>query len=298
MLELLQLIKDSDIPFQTDVKSAKLCLYGGGGKLKIAVFPKTIQHLTALADILKTSGASSYVLGGFSNTLVKDNGFSGIAVFTKNLTGVWLNDNLLTCGAAETLPSVAAFAVQNSLAGLQGLAGIPSSIGGAVVMNAGAFGTEIKDVLDSVTTFDLQTCQTETCQNDNIPFAYRTSNGAFKNKIILSATFKLTHGCKQQIEALTKGFKLKRRATQPKEKSLGCVFKNGNGLAAGYFIEKARLKGCTANGAKISEKHANFIVNTGTGSAEDYITLLKLAKETVYRRFGVTLKEEVVIIGD
>jgi UDP-N-acetylmuramate dehydrogenase len=298
MLGLLKLIQNSGIPFETDVKSASYCFYGGGGELKIALFPKTQAHLVAISQIIKKTGAKNCILGGFSNTLIKDGGYSGLAVFTKHLNGFWVHGNHIKCGAGEMLPLIANVALQNSLTGLEALAGIPSSIGGAVVMSAGAYGSEIKDVLLNVTAFSLTNGETKTYALGEIPFAYRTTNGIFGDKIIISATLKLNDGIKEEIEAKMREYKQRRLVAQPREKSLGSVFKNGNGLSAGYFIEKSNLKGCVAGGAKISEKHANFIVNTGGGTASDYIALMELARDAVYGRFGLTLKEEVVVLGD
>jgi UDP-N-acetylmuramate dehydrogenase len=297
MYDIKTMLLESEIPFKSDLPSKGLSFYRGGGCLSFAVFPKTVKHLSAISKIVNENGIPFSIVGAFTNLLVKDSGYKGLAIMTENLKSICFEGNILKAGAGEKLPQLSSKALGHSLSGLECFSGIPSSLGGAIYMNAGAYGEEIKSVVASVDVFDIINNTLVKYKNEVIPWDYRTSGGIFDNKIITFAELMLKPKDSEEIEAKMCLFRRMRVAAQPTCPSLGSVFKNPEGISAGYYIDRAGLKGYCMNGAAISEKHGNFIINTGEGTAEDYITLMELAKATVYRKFGIELMPEIKIIG-
>ncbi|HOK81733.1 MAG TPA: UDP-N-acetylmuramate dehydrogenase [Clostridia bacterium] len=295
MKDILSLIKNSGLRYDSDGDAKNFSGYKGGGKLKYIVYPETLEDLEKISGIVRRSGVPFYVLGGGFNTLIKDGGYFGLTISTKRLKGISAKGNTLICGGGEFLPKAAAFAAKSGLGGLEALGGIPSTIGGAVYMNAGAFGSQTADTLLWADCFDINEGVSIRLSKEEIPFAYRNSGGVFDGKIIYSAAFGLSEsaGAAQKTEAYIK----ERLDNQPREPSLGCAFKNPDLYPAGYLIDSVGLKGFRHGGAAISEKHANFIVNTGEGTASDYFWLMDLAKAMVYGEYMIELQPEIKIIG-
>lgn len=297
MNDVIKELKKQKIEYRENLKSKDLSFYKGGGELALAVYPKTIGELEKISEIIAKYEMNYTVIGGFSNTLIKDSGYGGLAVMTSNFKGVSVEDTVIKAGAAERLPRLAFLAFGHSLSGLECFNGIPATLGGAVYMNAGAYGMEICKIILSVSCYDLKTRRTETYKAGEINWGYRTSGNTFDDKVIICAELGLTKGSAEDIEAKTCLLRRMRTAAQPSGPSLGSVFKNPGGVGAGYYIDRCGLKGFTFNGAAISEKHANFIVNTGGGTADDFLALMELAKTSVARKFGVELESEIKILG-
>lgn len=294
MVDLVSLIKDSGIPYKLDVEAKNCTSYRGGGRLQYVVYPTSSAHLSALSGIINKSCCRYFVMGAGTNCLIKDGGYSGLVICTARLGGVAHNNCIITCGGGLPLPKAVALAAQHNLGGINALAGLPCSVGGAIYMNAGSFGTQISDVLDCVDCCSLITGECRRLQANSIPFTYRSSGGVLDNSIIYSATLRLA----QNNSGNPPSYYIQERASkQPKEPSLGCVFTNPPTLSAGYLIDKVGLKGYRIGGAAISEKHANFIVNKGGGTAGDYIALMQLAKAMVYNEFKIELQQEIKILG-
>jgi UDP-N-acetylmuramate dehydrogenase len=283
---------------KTHVESRLFSFYAGGGTLDLAVFPNSLAQLINVANIIKKNSVEFLIIGACSNTLIRDSGYSGISLMTKFLNDICISENFLTALSGTRLQTVISEARRNGLSGIEDLAGIPASIGGAVVMNSGACGTEICQLVEKISFLDLSDLQIKEVLSSDVPFEYRSSNAFFNDKIITSVMFKLKSENQAKISDRINSALARRRNTQPSEPSLGCVFKKINGFSAGCYVEAAGLKGTRIGGAEISVKHANFIINTGNGTASDYIALVEIAENLVQSKFNITLNREILIKGD
>lgn len=279
-----------------------------GGPAEAIISVRTVEDLRRLMRWLKDNGINWWIVGRGSNILVPDHGLAGVTIILDgDFTSIeTLNDPtakqaeqkcMIRAGGGCLLLKLVNYCTLHGLSGLEFAVGIPGSIGGAIVMNAGAWGYEIGNLVESVTLMD-------NCGNvfsekgENIGFTYRGWSMA-QNILLLSATFALTPGDRENIKSTCKKFQELRKKNQPvAEYSAGSFFKNPPEHSAGRLIDEAGLKGYSIGGAKISEKHANFIVNTGEASAADILDLMRYVQEKVYKRFGIRLEPEVHILGD
>lgn len=267
---------------------------GCGAVIKRAFYPENIEELQCLSK--KLSVDEYVVLGGVTNTLVLSD-WAGCAVFTDQLKGVSVRDCFLKVKAGERVSKVCGVAQYLSLSGLENFCGLPGTVGGAISGNAGCFGAEISDCLDSVTVFRMDTGETEELSKEEIAFSYRYCNLRKNKDIILSATFSLYPDTPVRIAERMREVRRERAEKQPKGRSLGSFFKQYHGVSAGYYIERAGLKGVEENGVKISNEHANFFLNV-SGKAEDYLALTEKARKKVYETFGIRLEREVIVVGE
>lgn len=239
------------------------------------------------------------VIGGGSNLLVSDDGYNGLIVCTKNLNRYIINTgkNILKCGAGIVLADLVLYACNHSLSGMEAMAGIPGSTGGACKMNAGAFNQEIKDTLLTVTFMNKDGSIT-TLENQEVGFGYRKSE-ALKDKIVLSAEFLYKNDkTSEELLNIRKEILEKRKEKQPLHKpSCGSVFKRPEGNYAGTLIEKCGLKGYSIGGAVVSTKHANFILNENNATSSDIYNLIQHVIKEVKSQTGITLEPEVRLIG-
>jgi UDP-N-acetylmuramate dehydrogenase len=235
------------------------------------------------------------ILGKGSNVLVSDDGIRGAVINLGNcLSSVHAEGNTVYAEAGVTIVRFVDFCVQRGLKGVEMLAGIPGTIGGALIMNAGAYGGEISDYLVDVEL--LNNGVIELRKKTEITFSYRRSG--FRNEVILGAGFTLPQGNKEEVVQIRKDLLLKRNRTQPTNMpNSGSMFKNPEGNFAARLIEQAGLKGTRIGGAQISEKHANFIVNHGDATARDVMGLINLAKKKVFENNGIHLELEVKLLG-
>ncbi len=265
----------------------KLSTYGGKGVVSTLFIPQTVSEFV---NLIKEYHGEVSLLGGGSNTLIPDGEYTSKVVSTSGLNHLEIDGNVVRAGCGTKVSALLAEMKQQSLSGLEFLVGIPATVGGIVKMNAGAFSAETADYLHKLTVL------TPDYEIKEIfpPFNFGYRKGA--NNIVLEAEFSLENSFENAAERM-KEFLLKRRQTQPRARSLGCTFKNP-GLGAGYYIDCCGLKGVCHGGAEISKVHANFIVNRGEGSAEDYLFLCDLARKRVYETFGVTLEREFTILGE
>lgn len=273
---------------------SKNTTYGLGGLAECCYYPQNLVQARRAFDILSESGKPFEILGAGSNVLVSDSGLDGGVISTKKLKGiVGLGDGKILCLAGTKISELLSYCKKHGLGGLEYMYGIPATVGGAVNMNAGVCGKAIGDNVVLVRAyggFDIKLTR-EICD-----FGYRHSTMRDINAIILSIILKTEHSTAEKIMEQINFYKA-RRAHLPVGRSCGCVFKNPENYSAGYLIENAGLKGVRRGGAVVSSAHANFIINEG-GSAEDARALIRFVKDTVFRKFGVALKEEVVYIGE
>ena len=265
-----------------------------GGKAQIAYFPKNILEAKSAYDALVSVQKDYKIVGNGSNLLVSDRGFDGGVICTRKLKGiVRISEDKILCLAGTTVGQLIKYCMDSGLGGLEYLYGIPATIGGAVFMNAGVQGFTIGNNVVAVKVYDGKT---HVLSRENCNFSYRHSTMRDINAIILSIIVKVDKVSANESEHRLAYFR-DRRKHLPVGKSCGCVFKNPPEGSAGYFIEKAGLKGLTVGGATVSDKHASFIINNN-GSAFDVKCVIELVKKRVLEKFGVKLEEEVVYIGE
>lgn len=281
-----------NIPFCVDVPAETLSTYRGGGKVKYVVYPSNQSEIKEVIAFATSKGIPFFILGNGSNLLVKDEGYNGIAISLKNLNGVSVNGNEITVGAGVNIAKVFNVAFASGLSGLERLVGIPATVGGAIKGNAGAFGAEIGDLVTSVEIL-ASDGKPKTLPNESLRFGYRSSN---IDGVITSATFSLRSEKRERIYEIYGETKEKRRLSQPNESSLGSVYLRDGDIIPAKLIDAVGLKGFSIGGAMISTKHANFIVNTGLGTATDYLRVCDKIEASVLREFGINLKKEITII--
>lgn len=275
----------------------KLSTLKCGGTIKMMILPNSVEQLVVVINLLQKEGCPFYVLGKGSNTLIKDGTINTIVLNLKNLNSLSLSETVITAGCGLSLSKLVNYSIENSLQGMERFCGIPASIGGITVKNAGCYGTETENCIKMVEFIDLKSLKIDRAYKEEIPYSYRTSNGFFNDKIVTSCEFqfeKTTANLKDEIRK----YMQKRKETQPQEPSLGSVFKRIDGVSAGYYIDKANLKGVSIGGAMISNKHANFFLNHAQATATDYLKLIDLAKTVVRHKYNITLNEEIDILGD
>lgn len=257
-----------------------------------------IDSKEKLTKVLNLDLKNIYIIGNGTNILVRDKGIRGTVIkyVAKNYE---INDNIIKVEAGMPNALLSKPILENSLEGLEFAFGIPGTIGGAIVMNAGAFGREMKDVVVSTTYIDLDTKKTETINNLEHEFRYRESIFSKKHAVILETMLKLEKGNREEIKKKIEEYREKRINTQPLDvPSAGSTFKRGEGYITAKLIDESGLKGFTIGGAKVSEKHAGFIVNAKNAKAEDIINLIEYVKQKVYEKFGKHIEEEIKIIGE
>ncbi len=273
-----------------------------GGPAKIFVSPDNIEKIIKTIELLKKEEEEYFVIGNGSNLLVADEGYDGIVVSTENLKNVNIEkeDGELTYIYAEAgamLSKVSVLASEGSLTGFEFAGGIPGTIGGAVSMNAGAYGGEIKDVIVSADVL-MDDGKVIKFTKDELELSYRNSIIQKEKLIVLSAEFAFKKGNKSEILAQMKDFAQKRRDKQPLEyASAGSTFKRPEGHFAGKLIDDAGLRGYRVGNVMVSDKHCGFVVNVGGGTCEEAKAVIAHVKEEVERQFGVTLELEVRKLG-
>lgn len=270
-----------------------------GGPADVLVAPRSIPELSGAVRAARALGMSWTVIGRGSNLLVLDGGIRGLVVKLGDaFAHISVAENRLVALAGRSFVSAANIAMKHNLAGLEFATGIPGSIGGAVMMNAGAHGGETKDVLEWADVMDEQG-DVARYSNGDLHFDYRYSVLKDHPLIAVQACFLLRPGDGEALAAKVKEWSVRRLNTQPLSMpNCGSVFRNPEGTHAGFLIEGAGLKGCQRGEAQISEKHANFIVNLGQAKAADVLWLMRHAQDTVRERWGIELETEVRVVGE
>lgn len=266
-----------------------------GGPADYYVEPMDKQDLVEIARYFQKNNYPYLMLGRGSNMIISDEGIRSAAInLESSLSGVQMRGELVVAEAGAHWSKFVDFCIQQELAGVEMLAGIPGSVGGCVVMNAGAHGGETADHIEEVEVF--RDGRIQTVKKGQADFSYRHSG--FDKDIVLSASFRLPKGNKEELIKRRREHILKRNTTQPLTlPNSGSMFKNPQGTYAARLIEQAGLKGKRVGNAQISEKHANFIVNLGEAKASDVVTLVDLTRRTVHQNTGVLLELEVKLVG-
>lgn len=271
-----------------NVEANRLSTYGGKGVVKTLIIPENKEEFV---DVIRDKGDDAFILGGGSNLIIPDGENTKTVVSTKCLNHIKFDGDRVRVDGGARVSSLIKECRLKGLTGLEFLVGVPASIGGAVKMNAGAFKREIGSLISEITVLsadgDVKTLFP--------PFLFSYRKGC--RDVVLDVTLSLKPADTKDIDNLLKHNLAVRHNTQPRGRSVGCTFKNV-GLSAGYYIDKAGLKGERVGGAEISTLHGNFIVNKGDGSATDFLTLVERAKTRVEELFQITLEEEFILLGE
>ena len=287
-----RLIADADMKQYTSFKA--------GGRADLLVMPGSYDDLIYTTDTLKSESAPYMIMGNGSNILVKDGGYRGVIIrIDEGFSDINIQGNSVIAGAGALMSTVARKALEAELTGFEFASGIPGSIGGGVFMNAGAYGGEIADVIEYAQVLDTDTGSIRRISAAELELSYRHSILQQSGDIVLSVKLNLKKGNYSDIAEEMKTLTARRNEKQPVQyPSAGSFFKRPEGYFAGRLIQDAGLKGLSVGGAKVSSKHAGFIINTGGATASDILSLMRLVQNTVYDRFCVMMEPEVRIIGE
>lgn len=290
--KLREVIDESRI--KVNVPMHQYTTFKTGGNADLVVFPQTNDELKNVVKLFYELKTPYYVLGNGSNLLVSDDGIrKPVICLGKEFSSIDLFEECITARSGAFLSSIAKKALESSLTGFEFAAGIPGTLGGALIMNAGAYGGEMKDVVEAVSFID-PSGEEYVVSGEEMEFSYRKSALSDTECIITGATIKLKRGNKNEISDKMAELSAKRREKQPLEyPSAGSTFKRPAGYYAGALIEESGLKGKSIGGAQVSEKHAGFIINKGDATTKDICQLIEYVKEEVYKKFDVLLETEV-----
>ena len=272
-----------------------------GGPAECYIKIENYEELVEILRFAKRNNINITIIGNGSNILVKDSGIKGI-VLQINIKKYELKKEdkkiTLNVGAGNKLSEIAQKLLNEEITGFEELSGIPGTIGGAIKMNAGAHGKEIKDILQNATVCDLDG-DTKKLENKDLKFSYRSSVLNQQKYIVLEAEFNLDKGTKEEIKQKMEEYKKYRTEKQPLEyPSAGSTFKRGENYITAKLIDEAGLKGYSIGGAQVSEKHAGFIINKGNATATDILQLIEHVEKTIYDKFKEKIKLEIEILGD
>ncbi|MDO4605093.1 MAG: UDP-N-acetylmuramate dehydrogenase [Helcococcus sp.] len=270
-----------------------------GGPADILIEPNTVDQIKKIISIAKETDTPLTIIGNGSNLLVRDKGIRGIVVVLKdNFSEIKIKENIVTAKAGATLRNTSIKSFENNLTGMEPVSGIPGTIGGAIIMNAGAYGTEMKDIVKNVVTIDRDG-NIQNFNNEQMDFAYRHSTASEKDLIVLEVSFELKYGNYDEIIERFKDFDYKRSSRQPLDKnSAGSTFKRPEGYFASKLIDEAGLRGYKVGNAMVSEKHAGFLINVDNSTCENMLHLISDVQKIVYDKFEVRLEREVKLIGE
>lgn len=272
-----------------------------GGPADYFLTPNTIEEITKIINYCVKENIDYYIIGSGTNTLVRDSGYRGIIIkpdlrhmeiISKDKT------KLIVADSSILLNELSYCALDNNLSGLEYAVGMKATLGGAIRMNAGCFNQETKDIVKEIKYID-EDGNIKTMTNKDAEFGYRSSIFKDKNYIIIEALLELTPSPYEEIEQRMNANIKRRKETQPIDlPSAGSTFKRGENYIASQLIDQAGLKGTSVGGAEVSKKHAGFIINTGTATAQDILDLIELVKDKVKEKFKVSLETEIIIIGE
>ncbi len=296
IFEISEALEARSIGIERDVSLKTLSTFRIGGVAPLVIYPKNIGELIGSVLFLKGKGIPYEVIGNGSNLLFGDGVLDRVLIVTRELSDICRDGTMVTAECGASLSRLASFAAQENLSGLSFAKGIPGTVGGAVFMNAGAYGGEMSMVVENSLALDVEAGELFTVEDH--AFGYRKSvYMEHPEWVCLAVNFSLTAGVREEIEAQMREFAQSRREKQPLEyPSAGSYFKRPEGYFAGKLIEDAGLKGLRIGDAAVSEKHAGFLVNFGEATAEDMLALEAKVKEEVASRFGVELLREVRFI--
>ena len=297
MTEIIKYCTETGCAVKTNESLKDYTTFKIGGMANLVVFPNNGENFAGIMKIIKEKKINYILLGNGSNVLICENNFSGVVIVTSRMNSLRIEGGYIYADCGVPLNKLANLAKENSLSGLEFAYGIPGTLGGAVYMNAGAYGGQMGDVVYSSEYINAETFGAGTLNSEQHEFAYRKSFfNKNENLIIISSVLKLNPGDIKDIEFIMNKNMAARREKQPLEyPSAGSVFKRGDGYFAAKVIEDCGLKGCSAGAAQVSEKHAGFIINKGGAKFSDVINLIEHIKSVVYKKTGINLECEIKI---
>ncbi|CAM4207068.1 UDP-N-acetylmuramate dehydrogenase [Lederbergia lenta] len=294
--ELIKICGQTNVLLAEPLKNHTLVKLGG--KADFFVMPETYEAVAEVIRFKEKFQLPFTLLGNGSNVIVRDGGIRGIVMHFKHLAGLRVEENKIIAQGGANIKDASRLALAQQLSGLEFACGIPGSIGGAMVMNAGAYGGEVKDVIDYVKVV-TQKGELRQLSKDELALGYRTSILSENKDIVLEAVFDLKAGDQKMIKAAMDDFTFQRESKQPLEyPSVGSVFKRPPGYFAGKLIQDSGLQGKGVGGAEVSTKHAGFIVNKHNATASEYIATIDMVRNKVKETFGVELELEAKIVGE
>ena len=295
--ELLNILDEENIKVDEPMK--KHISFKVGGPADFLVKPKTEEELRNVVEFAKKENVPFIVIGNGSNLLVKDGGIRGIVIeLSDNFNNYEIDGNIIKAQSGALLAIIGRNAMKNSLTGFEFAAGIPGTLGGALAMNAGAYGGEMKQVVKTVRLMDRDGNIFE-LSNEEMKFEYRRSLLTTKDYIVLSAVIELQPGNIEEIKEIMADYSNRRSTKQPLNfPSAGSTFKRPEGHFAAKLIDDCGLRGLNLRGAQVSDKHCGFVINSGGATAKDILDLMFIVKSTVNAKFGIMLEEEVKILGE
>ncbi|MBQ2873558.1 MAG: UDP-N-acetylmuramate dehydrogenase [Bacilli bacterium] len=286
-----------NVSYKEDISLKNYNTYRVNTICKFLVFPKTIEELKLVLDYLRENNIKYYILGNGSNVILSMDYYDGVMIKLDNFNSVIYKDNLVTAGAGYSLIKLSLDTIEKGFSGMEFSAGIPGAVGASVAMNAGAYNSDISEILKEVTVLTPDN-EVKIMKNSELEYAYRSSFLKRNKKyIVLDATFELQKGNSEEMKELVEERKQKRIASQPLDMpNAGSVFRNPEGGYAGALIEEANLKGYNINGAEVSTKHANFIVNKNGATGKDIISLIEKIQKEIKEKYNIELKLEQIIV--
>lgn len=294
--DLAQFVNEKNIKINEPLKQYTMTKLGGNAD--VFVMPETEEEATNIVKYTFENNVPLLMLGNGSNMVVRDGGVRGIVMTFMKLNEIKVEGNQIYAQSGALIKDVSQLAATHSLTGFEFACGIPGSVGGAMAMNAGAYGGEIKDVIIHSTVL-TKSGEKLVLTKDELELGYRQSIIAKKGYYVLSSKFQLEKGNKEEIDAKIADLTFKRESKQPLEyPSAGSVFKRPPGYFAGKLIQDSGLQGKGVGGAEVSTKHAGFIINKGNATATDYIQTIEMVQRVVKEKFGVELELEVKIVGE
>ena len=297
---LLDMIKECcpEVAIRRDVSLDKYTTLRVGGPADYFAEPENEASLCSLLKVARETETPVLLIGNGSNLLVRDGGFRGLVIrLGKNFAAIEKRENGLYAQSGALMSALAKEALRYEYTGLEFAQGIPGTVGGGVYMNAGAYGGEMVQVIESLRILDGE--EIREIPAAEMAFSYRHTKAMDEKWIVLGAFFQLEMGDPKEIEEKMQDLALRRKTKQPLEyPSAGSFFKRPVGHYAGGLIEQAGLKGVSVGGAQVSEKHAGFLINTGNATAADFLALMKKVQDTVWEKFQVRLENEVRIVGN
>lgn len=293
LIEKLPLIKGK---YRENVSLAKICWFQVGGNAEVLYVPESLEDLSYFLQA-RDPKIPLFIFGVGSNILVRDAGISGVVIrLGRAFNYIYHNNQHIIAGAAALDLNVAFYAMENEMGGLEFFSGIPGTIGGALAMNAGAYGMDTASILIEATAINMEG-KVKVFSVNEIGYYYR-GNKLSNDWIFLEAKFRYHSGKKEKIASMISEIQAKRADTQPiKARTGGSTFKNHSKYKAWELIDQAGLRGYIMGGAQISEKHCNFLINTGQATSNDIENLMRFMKAEVFEKTGVLLEEEIKIIG-
>ncbi len=295
--QLIELANEIGCEYSIAESMRKHTTFKIGGPCDIMFFPDTKQMAVEIIKACSDMSLHYIVLGNGSDMVFGSSGYSGAVISMSRLNSMYVDGNRIYCDAGVSMSALCNLALENSLTGAERLFGIPGTVGGAVCMNAGAYGGQIGDILVSCDYFDGDELANRL--SGELELSYRHSIFSVGNKVVLSACFELEKGDKEQIRAAMDDYINRRRSKQPVEyPSAGSVFLRPEGHFAGALVEQCGFKGYSIGGAQVSEKHAGFIINKGDATSGDVKALVNEIKSKVYHETGVALQCEIKFVGE